>query len=289
MNGPRPKFHKKGHVRVALFLLLTCPFLMFWDGVRCVQAEIGGRILTKRERMAETSASVRVRSVSIPQSAYQKIHESFLKEEYSQVELLASQYLSQNSGAADVNDVLYLQALSLLKLDRSDEARQKLRQLEAATPNAELKANASASIGDSYYYAGDHRHAYESYKETMEKYPKSDQSDYLRGRLMELSSEFGYTPAGAGPPKNILLSSRLKQASSEETLFYTVQVGSFSRPRNADELTAKLLRQGYSAYMADDKSHGMSRVRVGRFSSKSDAASTESKLKREGSPTKIIP
>ena len=51
----------------------------------------------------------------------------------------------------------------------------------------------------------------------------------------------------------------------------------------------KVARQGYDAYVTDDKSHGMNRVRVGRFSSKQEASRTEMRLNREGYPTKIVP
>ncbi len=245
-----------------------------------------GRAQTKRERAARGPA--RVQTWAPEETAYQKIHRSFLKDEYSNADVLADQYLASNPTATDADEIRYLQALSLLKLDRPDEARQKLRQLEDSTANPELKANASASIADSYYYEGNHARAYESYKETMKKYSSSDQQDYLRERLLELSAEFGYT---VPPPKPISPAQppRPRQMSTEEARFYAVQVGSFSKPRNADQLAKKLTRQGYAAYVADDRSHGMNRVRVGRFSSKQEAAQWETKLRREGYPTKIIP
>lgn len=266
--------------------VVRCLFLSFFfldASLSVCRAEIG-RIQTKRERMAHELRQAQ----ASPQTVYQKIHESFLKEEYSNVDTLADQYLSRNPGAPDANDVLYLQALSLLKLDRSDEARDKLRRLENTAANPELKANASASIADSYYYEGNHARAYQSYKETMGKYPSSDQKDYLRERLLELSSEFGYTTV-RDTPKNFPLMTPQKQVATEEIPFYAVQVGSFSKLKNAEQLVKKLLRQGYESYIADDKSHGMNRVRVGKFSSRSGAMRTEMKLRREGYPTKIVP
>lgn len=257
-------------------------------------AEIGqidtrrGRKAVQSSRSYSTSTSSSSSSAPAGKKAYQVIHENFLNEQYASVDTLANQYLSQNPRAADANDVLYLQALSLLKLNRSEEAREKLRQLEASAPNPEIKAAASASIGDSYYYEGSHTRAYESYKETMRKYPASDQKEYLRDRLLELSAEFGYTTIKP-MPNNLPLTSRLKQTAFEETSFYSVQVGSFSRSKNAEGLVRKLVQQGYEAYVADEKSHGMTRVRVGHFSTKAQAASTEARLKREGYPTKIVP
>jgi septal ring-binding cell division protein DamX len=195
---------------------------------------------------------------------YEKIHESFLREDYAAVDRLAGQYLSGGRRGANAEDVLYLQALALLKLNRADEARQKLRELENLFASSDRKASASASIGDSYYYAGDFGRASQAYEETLRKYPASDQAEYIQSQLGAI---------------------RAKSPAS----FYTVQVGSFSNQKNARALAGKLSRLNYDAYVEKDENGRMYRVRVGHFTSKEEAFHLETRLKREGYPTKIYP
>ena len=77
--------------------------------------------------------------------------------------------------------------------------------------------------------------------------------------------------------------------SLEETPVYTVQVGSFARERNASTLVNRLKRLSYDAYLEKDPIQNKCRVRVGRLQSRTEAEGLESKLRREGYPTKIYP
>ena len=232
-------------------------------------AEIGPA-KTKRERMARETKEFSNKS---SKDAYLKIHENFLIENYAEVDRLSKDYLSGGSGGPNTEDVLYLEALSLLKLGRGNEARIKFGELENSFTASDRKASASASIADSYYYEGNFEKAAQTYQDTLRKYPNSDQTTYILYKLRELSP-------GAQP---------LKQHAFEETQFFTVQVGSFSKIRNANVLIRKLSGHRYDAYTEKDPSSGMYRVRVGKFKSKTDVLTAESRLKQEGYPTKIYP
>ncbi len=252
--------------------ILSLVFFLVWIAAPFAQAEIG-RILTKRERMKNQGY------VSAPSSdmLYQKIHESFLREDYSGVDRLAEDYLRDSRAESNREDVLYLQALSLFKLNRGSQAREKLASLENAYGTADHKASASASIGDSYFYEGDFPKAYESYQETLRKYPDSDQSAYLSQRLSEIDIKLQKP------------TSPLRQMALEEHSFFTVQVGSFSKQKNAEALTNKLRYYQYDAYLDRDETGRMYRVRVGKLASKEEALTLESRLRKEGYPTKIYP
>ena len=82
----------------SFFLLISLVF----SGVSF--AEIG-RIETKRERMAREARESPGKSIS---NAYLKIHENFLRENYSEVDRLADSYLADGSSKPNSEDVLYL-------------------------------------------------------------------------------------------------------------------------------------------------------------------------------------
>ena len=266
------------------------------------------RLQTKRERMDSLAQGAKIQ-----ESLYPKIHESFLKQDYLAVDRLSKDFLLNSKNEEHRQDVLYLQALALLKLNRAFEARVKLRELENSFELTDDKAAASASLGDSYYYAGDSELAYENYKTTFEKYPNSNQSSYVLYKLLELSQKLG-RPGQAGFYKTSLLhdyaSSResadartrfaavpepdplhvaLRQMSFEEKPFFSVQVGSFSSQKNARELLRELLSKHFEAYLERDQKNNRVRVRVGKCASHEDAEKLSDRLKQEGYPTKICP
>ncbi len=258
-----------------------------------------GQLETRRERRAKETRESGLSSDSL----YQRIHESFLREDYTAVDTLSREYLARGRKPSNAEDVLYLQSLSLLKLNRSEEARAKLRELENDYASADARASTHASIADSYYYEGNFDLATQSYEETLAKYPASDQTPYVLSRLQELSSKLN-RPKEAEIYKARLLKDYpqsqevknfppsavpLRQIALEENVFYTVQVGSFSKQRNAQGLVNKLLHRRYDAYLREDESGRMYRVRVGRFSSKEEARVLENRLKKQGYPTKIYP
>ena len=244
-----------------------------------------GRIETKRERMKRESRESPGKSA---QDAYLKIHENFLRENYAEVDRLANDYLSGDPSKPNSEDVLYLQALSLLKLNRGDEARTKLNELESSFASSDRKASASASLADSYFYEGNQAQAFQAYQETLKKYPNSDQTAYVLYRLRDLSAKLG-RPLSSVTQTTPGSASLLKQMSLEETPFFTVQVGSFSKVRNANALMNKLIRRSYSAFIDKEPQSGMYRVRVGHLPNKADADALETRLKTEGYPTKIYP
>lgn len=213
---------------------------------------------------------------------YPKIHESFLREDYLAVDRLSRQYLGSNVVSFHREDVLYLQALSLLKLNRGFEGRTKLKELESAFRSAEDKASASASVGDSFFYEGNLKAALEAYRETLRKYPNSDQAGYLREKISEISSRVGSV-------SSVSVAKPLGYTGREEKLYYSVQVGSFLREQNALALRDDLNRLGFDAFVIKEPYGRMYRVRVGKLSTRETALELETRLKKEGHPTKICP
>ncbi len=237
-----------------------------------------GRTTTRRER-GETLR----RELSSPRQAsgaYEAIQNAFLNKNYSKTVELCDVYLNSLDSKEHLEDVLNFQAFSLLKLGRTMEARSRFRTLEERSSNLNLKAAASASLGDTYYFEKDWRTARERYEETLAKYPTSDQTIYIQSRLSEMTSR-----PGSGATSGFYRP--LKQVGIEESGFYSVQVGSFSKKQNAQGLLDKILASHSDAYVQKDPSASVYRVRVGRLSSREDALRLETSLKKEGYPTKI--
>ena len=241
-----------------------------------------GQIETKRERLKreaqERGFVVTDTERRAPEAAVQpfmeKMYENFLKGNYSETESLAGDYLISHASFQDADEAAYLQALSLLKLGRLEEARLKLNKLGQSARSASLRAGACASLGDSY--AAEHRPdlALLWYQEVVEKYPETDEASYARDEIRKIGKPAGKTEAKTSAPVG---------------LFYTVQVGSFSDERNAKALIKKLESHEYNAYLEKDDAKRFFRVRVGRLGRKEDARVLETSLKQEGYSTRIYP
>ena len=206
------------------------------------------------------SAEARKRSAG----SYETVMEHFLSGDFEKSERLAARNRS--------DEMVMIRALSLMKLGRFEEARPLLQNLQDNAASAQLRAQAAYSLGDSYYFKNDRAQADIFYKRALERYPDYGEAQQVR-RLLGLSHP-------ALP---------LRQTGIEESLIYSVQVGSFSKRRNAERLLNKLLRNQLDAYIAQEEATRYFRVRVGHFTVRDDAQSLEARLKEDGYPTKIFP
>ena len=70
-----------------------------------------------------------------------------------------------------------------------------------------------------------------------------------------------------------------------------MQVGAFASSANAARLRNELERRGFSADVSEMMMHGrvLYRVRVGRYSSRSEAEAEAARLKTQGFPSKVVP
>ncbi|MBI3315372.1 MAG: SPOR domain-containing protein [Candidatus Omnitrophica bacterium] len=213
-------------------------------------------------------------------SSYDKVLELFLKEDYAGAARLSKDYTSNAKNTANLQDVLYLHSLSLFKLNRAGEARGKLSELEKVFKSPDEKAAAAASAGDSYFYDRNWAEALQSYQDTLNKYPRTDQTAYLRSRISEISGQL---------TRAVVQSPSLSQVAVEEKPFFTVQTGAFSKRRNAESFLKKLKADGYDAYLEHPDEHNVYRVRVGKFATRQEAVAKASRLNQDGYPTKVIP
>ena len=79
-------------------------------------------------------------------STFEKIQESFLREDFTAVETMAAESLSKQPEGPEAEEVRYLRALSLLKLGRMKEGRSELERLERISGSPDMKKRVSASL-----------------------------------------------------------------------------------------------------------------------------------------------
>lgn len=245
-------------MRTRAAVLFTLFFLM-----RAATADaLGGRLETKRERMEKEQKGLDL-SAKRQEPATRAIYEAYLNENFSEAEVLCSQALKTRKSDAEAEELSYMEALCLLKMHRTDEARRMLGGITASS--SPLRAEAALSFADSFVVDGDAQRADTEYRRVLAEYGETDVAGYARSRLTASEN-------GIGGPSG----------------FFTVQVGSFSNESNARSLISKLLETRYEAYLENGQADRLYRVRVGRFHSQEDARALEARLKKDGYPTKFV-
>jgi cell division septation protein DedD len=227
-----------------------------------------GPMQTRRERSSSPSSA---------SAEYERVQKRFLSGDDAGAQRDADAFLRRGSAPEEqIETVRYLRALSRLKTGRASEARQELEMLEKGASSRERRAAAAVSVGDALLAEGEREAARRQYESAASRYAGQDDAKLARARL----AEGGFaSPAPAARP--------LRQRATEEAASFSVQVGSFSRERNAAALLDRLAPR-YDAYLSRDGA-GLYRVRVGRLKSRAEAAELERGLRREGYATKIVP
>ncbi len=236
--------------------------LLFLFSLAGTAEALSGRMETKRERLQKEKGA-RLAAPKRSGTDIQKIYEAYLKENFSEAETLCARALEKGKSGVETDEVRYLRALCLLKMRRSDEARRILGSITASA--SPLRTQAALSFADSFAVDGDGKRADTEYRRFLSEYGDTDMAAYARSRL---------APSGAG--------------SVAEGGFFSVQVGSFSNEGNARSLVGKLLDTRYDAYLENGRADSLYRVRVGRLRSMEDARALETRLKKDGYPTKFV-
>jgi hypothetical protein len=240
---------------------------------------------TKKERNRDQSSSGTRDAAKAPKD---KTMEAFFREDYALVDKLTKPLLKRTHSHPEVDEMVYIRALSLMKLGRMDEARLLLIELEDHGLTPDMKARAAYSLGDSYYFTdGDIK----AYQNALSAYPLFEEADSVRIRIREKQAVHAPEPIQRRATGNYYASSPkvLRQMGVSEIPLYSVQVGSFSKEKNAKQLLSKLMRARYDARVLKDDIKEIYRVRVGSYVSRHDVLILERKLKKEGYPTKIVP
>ncbi|MFZ2603633.1 MAG: SPOR domain-containing protein [Candidatus Omnitrophota bacterium] len=221
----------------------------------------------------------------------------FLSGDYKSAILEGEKLLAKSGANPEVSELYYILGLSYLKDGNYLRASDIFEIIIDEFKNSRFIEESIMGLGDTYFFKGDYTKAESYYKDLINKSPKSKLLPQAYYRLSECAAKIGNTKVAedylAKLKKDYPLNLEIKSDNDlgGATLFYTVQVGSFSKPANAQNLANKLLSNGYDAYTvvleaAGNKSY---RVRVGKLQSRLEASQLENKLSLEGYPTKIFP
>ncbi|MCX5695292.1 MAG: SPOR domain-containing protein [Candidatus Omnitrophica bacterium] len=168
---------------------------------------------------------------------------------------------------------------------------------------SKFKEEATMGLGDTYLLREDFDRASSLYLGIIKDSPKTK----LKPQLYYRISEIGFKKGDVNQGKEYLTKLREGYSLAPEAkqgqdicplernnlnFYYSVQIGSFSNPANAQNLNQKLLNSGYSSYIEESlAASGLKtyRVKVGKLASRQEAENLNKKLKTEGYPTKICP
>jgi tetratricopeptide (TPR) repeat protein len=233
-----------------------------------------------------------------------KLKSHFLQGDYSLAISEGERLLSNASSQEPELDLLYyFLGLSYLKAENYLRASDIFEIILEEFPDTRLKEEVRLSLGDSYFLREDFTRARAYYQEIINKNPNTKYKAILYSRL----SQAGFKEGNAQTAKEYLdkiksdFPQGLEAVTKEDIcslpdvkagVYYSVQVGSFSKSANARNLTQKLINEGYSAYTQETSvSSGAKayRVKVAKLLRLEDAQQLAKELTRKGYPTRICP
>jgi len=222
----------------------------------------------------------------------------FLGGDYKAAITEGERIMADAEEAPDLDELYYILGVSYLKdgnyLRASDIFEIILKEFKGSvfSPDAKL------GLGDTYFLRQDYVKAKAHYQELLNESDNGRLLPLVYQRLGQCALKLGETDEA----KSYLATMQQKYpgylqmdesgaANPASVNFYAVQVGSFSKKKNAENLTQKLAGNGYPAYAEEAAARGIVsyRVRVGKFNSRKEAQEMESKLAQEGYPAKICP
>jgi len=227
---------------------------------------------------------------------------SFLNGDYKQAILEGEKLLAKDAHSDNSDELYYILGISYLKDGNYLRASDIFEIILDEFKNSKFKEEAKLALGDTYFLRNDFARAEEYYKDLIEKNPQTNLKAQIYYRLSQSAFKRGDTEQGVKyldkikeefplNPELRLNKDLSSLPDSSENVYYSVQVGAFSKIVNANNLVQKLSQKGYPAYIEQANSAGQVsyRVRVGRFHLRQEAVDLEKKLFQEGYPTKVFP
>jgi len=228
-----------------------------------------------------------------------KVKILFLRGDYKSAIIEGEKLMASAGEESGVDELYYILGLCYLEDGNYLRASDIFEIILNEYRDSRFTDEARLGLGDTYFLRGDMARAEECFRELV----RSDSGLKAQGyyRLSQVAFKNGNTQAAKDyleklkqdSPQNIELirDKDLLPGLGASEFYYTVQVGSFSKAVNARNLTEKLNRNGYPAYMEETSSgqKPVYRVRVGKLHTRIEAVELQKKLAQEGYPTRIFP
>jgi len=226
-----------------------------------------------------------------------RMREYFLRGDYSSCIKEGERILADTKDYKDIDAVYYLLGLSYMKEGNYLRASDIFEIILQEFKNSPFKEEAKLGLADTYFLRGDYTKASSLYKDLMSSFPQTKLKAQLYYRISQCAYKTGNTLEAEEYSSRLKkefplnIESELATDLNPPASFYTVQVGCFSNKQNAQNLTQRLIKNNYPAYIEELNSleKTVYRVRVGKFKLLKEAEVLRDKLSREGYPTKIYP
>ena len=234
----------------------------------------------------------------------EKLKTDFLQGNYNQAIEEGERLLANTKADTPGLDLLYyFLGLSYLRVENYLRASDIFEIILDEFPDTRLKDEVRLSLGDSYFLRGDIARAESYYRQALKNNPNTKYKALIYSRLSQAGLKEGNTLTAKEYLDKIKseFPQGLESFFKEETcslpdaktgIYYSVQVGSFSKSVNANNLTQKLKQDGYAAYTEEAMlSDGAKtyRVKVGKFFQLKEAEQLAKELTHKGYPTRICP
>ena len=221
--------------------------------------------------------------------------EAFVKGDYEEVLRIGNAYLDRRPKHDD--QMRCLVGRALLKLKRTDEARDHFLKVLESSDDKKFLAEANIGIADSYYLDEEYRQARDYYEKTARHFPDSDNMNIVYYRLGECYSKLDNETTAKEYYDKLLrlypdsLEAKLLKGEGSGYISYTVQVGSFNKMENAEKLREELKARGFDANIQTVTVDGefFYRVRIGNYSRLRDAEDMAKNLQNKGYTVKVCP
>ena len=221
--------------------------------------------------------------------------QAFVNGDYEEVVRLGNVYFAREPKHDE--EVRCLIGRALLKLKRTNEARDHFMKVLDTSENKKFLAEADIGIADSYYLDEEYRQARDYYEKAARHFPDSDSMNIVYYRLGECYSKLDNEPMAKEYYDKLRrlypdsLEAKLIKGEGSGFITYSVQAGAFGKMENAEKLRDELKEKGFDASIQTVTVEGSPfyRVRVGSYSRLSDAEDMARNLQNKGYTVKVNP
>lgn len=230
----------------------------------------------------------------------EKIKVYMLQQDYKAAISEGEKLLGKSSSIdPGLDELYYLLAVAYLKDGNLLRASDIFEIIINELKSKRFKQEAMFGLADTYYLRKDLAQAEKEYLNLLKKYPDGKLKAQIYQRLSEVyfnmdkpeEAKVYLEKLKKDFPSNLEVKSDNNLCVLPEPvteIYYSVQVGSFSKELNAKRLVNKLNQKGYEAFIFE-VNNKLFKVRVGKFKNRSDAKKLSDKLSREGHPVRICP
>lgn len=242
-----------------------------------------------------------VLSIVISSNAYalnlERVKVAFLNGDYKSAIVEGEKILANTGQSSGVDELYYILGLSYLKDGNLLRAEDIFEIVINEIKDSAFKDDAVFGLGDVYFLRGDFEAAQKYYMQLVKKDKKGKLAAQAYFRLSECALKEGDTAAAKEYLEKLkkdyplAVQDKIDGIAVDKDFFYTVQAGSFRKKENAFNLNRRLVKRGYASFIEASEDNGKTvyRVRIGKFTSRAQAAALEDKLKEQGFQAKIFP